>query len=122
MFWQRGGYPSSLLPEADLDSWEWRHSFLQTIVERDIPNLGLNIPPLTLARFVRMLALQHGQLLNLATLGNSLGTSGHTIRHYLDILSGTFHIRLLEPWQKSHGKRLVKTPKVYFRDTGLSPL
>jgi len=117
--WMRGGYPSGLLSESDVDSWEWRQSFLRTIIERDIPNLGFAMAPPTLARFARMLAQQHGQILNLAALGNSLGTSGHTIRRYLDILCGTYHIRLLEPWQKNQRKRLVKTPKVYFRDSGL---
>jgi len=117
--WLRGGYPGSYLADSDSDSYEWRQSFLQAIVERDLPRLGFAISPMSLGRFVRMLALQHGQILNLAALGNSLGVSAPTVRHHLEVLEGTYHIRLLPPLQANLGKRLVKTPKVYFRDSGL---
>jgi hypothetical protein len=100
-------------------SWEWRASFLRTIVERDIPGLVSSIPAAALYRFIRMLSHVHGQVLNLSALGNSLGVSGHTIRTWLDLLAGTFHVRLLEPLQANTGKRLVKSPKLYLRDSGI---
>lgn len=117
--WLRGGFPRSYLASSERDSSEWLQAFVRTIVERDFPALGLRISPVTLGRFMRMLALNHGQSLNLAALGNSLGATGNTIRHYLDLLEGTYHVRLLSPWQTNQGKRLVKTPKVYFRDSGV---
>ena len=117
--WLRGGFPRSYLASSEHDSFEWLKAYVRTIVERDFPVLGLRISPVTLSRFVRMLAQNHGQSLNLAALGNSLGATGHTIRHYLDLLEGTYHVRLLLPWQTNQGKRLVKTPKVYFRDSGV---
>ncbi|NCN04082.1 MAG: DUF4143 domain-containing protein [Spirochaetales bacterium] len=117
--WLRGGYPLSFLAESNQASYDWRESFKKTILTWDIPALGIRVSPLTLERFVRMLSLQHGQNLNMAALGNSLGVSSPTIRHYLEILEGTFQIRVLQPWMENQGKRLVKTPKVYIRDSGL---
>lgn len=117
--WLRGGFPESLLAISAAASWEWRASFLRTIVERDIPGLVSSIPAAALYRFIRMLSHVHGQVLNLSALGNSLGVSGHTIRTWLDLLAGTFHVRLLEPLQAKTGKRLVKSPKLYLRDSGI---
>lgn len=117
--WLRGGYPLSVLANNDSVSYEWRASFLHSMLTRDIPAIGIRVAPLTLERFMRMLSLQHGQLLNQTVLGNSLGVTGPTIRHYLEILQGTFHVRTLEPWLANPAKRLVKTPRVYVRDSGL---
>lgn len=115
----RGGFPRSYLSESDQNSYTWRESYIQTFLERDIPNLGFTIPPLTLRRFWMMLAHVHGQLLNMSVLATSLGISGHTVRQYLDILAGTFMLRIMLPWHENIHKRQVKTPKIYFRDSGL---
>lgn len=115
----RGGFPRSYLAQTDADSSLWREAFIQTFLERDIPNLGFNIPALILRRFWMMLTHVHGQLINMSQLGTALGVSGHTIRHYLDILAGTFMIRLMPPWFENIGKRQIKTPKLFFRDNGL---
>jgi hypothetical protein len=115
----RGGFPRSYLAQNDTDSYVWREAYIQTYLERDIPNLGLSIPPLMLRRFWMMLTHVHGQLLNMSNLGTSLEVSGHTVRRYLDILAGTFMVRLLPPWFENISKRQIKTPKLYFRDSGL---
>ena len=115
----RGGYPRSYLRKSDSDSYLWRENYIQTFLERDIPNLGFKIPPMTLRRFWMMLTHVHGQLLNMNNLATSLAVSGHTIRQYIDILAGTFMIRVLLPWQENIHKRQVKTPKIYFRDSGI---
>jgi hypothetical protein len=115
----RGGFPSSYLAGSDKASFLWRKSYTQTFLERDIPNLGFSVPPLTLLRFWMMLTHVHGNLLNMNELATSLGVSGHTIRQYIDILAGTFMIRVLHPWFESINKRQVKTPKIYFRDSGI---
>lgn len=117
--WFRGGYPLSFLATSDQGSYDWRESFAKTIITRDIPALGIKVSPLTLERFFRMVSLQHGQTINLATLGNSLGVSSPTIRYYLELLEGTFHLGVLQPWIGNQTKRLIKTPKVYVRDSGL---
>lgn len=115
----RGGFPRSFLAESEEDSFLWRDSYIQTFLERDIPNLGFNIPPLLLRRFWMMLTHVHGQLLNKHVLATSLGISSHAVGHYLDILAGTFMLRILPPWYTNIHKRQVKTPKIYFRDSGL---
>lgn len=115
----RGGFPRSYLADTPEASYLWRESYIQTYLERDIPSLGFNIPPLMLRRFWMMLTHLHGQLLNMNTLGTSLSISGHTVRRYLDILAGTFMVRLLPPWFENIHKRQIKTPKLFFRDTGL---
>lgn len=115
----RGGFPLSYLASTDQASMLWRESYIQTFLERDIPALGFNIPPQKLRRFWIMMVHVHGQQLNLHGIGNSLGVSGHTVRSYLDILEGTFMLRVLQPWYENLGKRQVKTPKTYFRDTGI---
>ena len=117
--WIRGGYPLSFLAKNNLKSYEWRRAYVQTFLERDIPNLGIQIPPPHLRRFWIMLAHYHGQRFNASELGKSLGISDHTAKKYLDILAGTFMIRVLPPWFENLGKRQVKTPKIYFRDSGL---
>lgn len=117
--WLRGGFPRSYLAESDGASVRWRQSYVQTFLERDLPDLGLRIPPRTLTRFWTMLSHYHGQVLNLSELGRAFGISDATVRRYLDILEGTFMIRLLAPWHANTGKRLVKAPKLYLRDSGL---
>jgi len=115
----RGGFPRSYLADSEKDSYLWREAYIQTFLERDIPNLGFQVPPLMLRRFWMMLAHVHGQLLNMNSLGTSLGVSGHSVRHYLDILAGTFMVRVMPPWYSNIQKRQVKTPKIYFRDSGI---
>lgn len=117
--WLRGGFPLSYLADSDLSSAAWRKAYVKTFLEGDIPALGIRIPPLSLRRFWMMLAHYHGQVFNASEVGKSLGLSDHTVRHYLDILSGTFMLRQLTPWVESIAKRQVKSPKVYFRDSGI---
>ena len=117
--WLRGGFPRSYLSEDDAASARWREYFIRSHLERDIPALGISIPAETLRRFWVMVSHYHGQTLNLSELGRSFGISDHTVRRYLEILSGTFMIRLLSPWHANVGKRLVKAPKLYIRDSGL---
>ena len=117
--WLRGGFPRSYLSGDDTASALWREDFIRSHLERDIPALGISIPAQTLRRFWMMVSHYHGQTLNLSELGRSFGVSDHTVRRYLEILSGTFMIRLLPPWHANVGKRLVKAPKLYVRDSGL---
>lgn len=119
IYWSRGGFPSSLLATSEKSSFIWRNSFIQTFVERDIPQLGFSFPAETIRRLWQMLAHCHGQLLNLSALGNSLGLSHTTVRNYIDLLSETFMVRVLKPFHTNIGKRLVKSPKVYIRDHGI---
>ncbi|OJW70255.1 MAG: hypothetical protein BGO68_02575 [Candidatus Amoebophilus sp. 36-38] len=115
----RGGFPRSYLASDDRESYLWRESYIQTFLERDIPNLGFNISPLLLRRFWMMLTQVHGSILNMSNLAVSLGVSAHNIRHYVEILTGTFMVRLMPPWFENIHKRQVKTPKIFFRDSGL---
>lgn len=117
--WLRGGFPRSYLSDSDEDSLAWREGFIRTFLERDIPQLGINIPAVAMRRFWTMLAHYHGQTWNASELERSMGLSDKTVRSYLDILTGTFMIRQLQPWFENLGKRQVKSPKVYLRDTGL---
>ncbi len=117
--WIRGGYPLSFLGEDEQLSYEWRSNFIQTFLERDIPQLGIRIPASALRRFWIMLAHCHGQVWNAAELARSMGTKEDTARKYLDILTGSFLVRQLHPWVENVGKRLVKSPKVYIRDSGI---
>ncbi len=117
--WSRGGFPRSFLAEDDQASLTWRADFLRTFLERDIPQLGITIPAETLRRFWTMIAHYHGQVWNAATLARSLGASENTARGYLDILAGAFMVRVLPPWFENIGKRQVKSPKVFLRDTGI---
>jgi uncharacterized protein len=117
--WSRGGFPRSYLAETDQDSYVWRQSYITTFLERDIPNLGFNVPPQQMRRFWFMLAHYHGQIFSTHELSKSLAVSDHMVRKYLDILSGTFMIRILYPWFENLQKRQVKSPKIYFRDSGI---
>jgi predicted AAA+ superfamily ATPase len=117
--WSRGGFPDSYLARSDAASMRWREAFVRSYLERDIPQLGIRISAATLRRFWLMLAHYHGQLWNASTLAGSLGVSAPSVRHYLDILESTFMVRVLQPYSANLGKRLVKSPKVYLRDSGL---
>ncbi|MCH9625365.1 MAG: hypothetical protein S4CHLAM123_05380 [Chlamydiales bacterium] len=117
--WRRGGFPKSYLAENELDSALWRKFYISSFLERDIPQLGINIPAHALKRFWAMLAHYHGNVFNASELGRSFGTSSVTIRRYLDILTGTFMVRQLQPWHENFKKRQVKSPKIYFRDSGI---
>lgn len=119
MLWLRGGFPRSFLSATEDDSLNWREGFIRTFLERDIPQLGISIPSVAMRRFWTMLAHYHGQTWNASEIARSMGISDKTVRSYLDILTGTFMIRQLQPWFENLGKRQVKAPKLYFRDTGL---
>jgi hypothetical protein len=117
--WLRGGFPRSYLAARDGLSLTWRQDFIRTFLERDVPQLGLRIPSEALRRFWMMVAHFHAQIWNGAELARSLGVSEHTVRGYLDVLSGTYLLRQLPPWFANIGKRQYKAPKVYVRDSGL---
>ncbi len=117
--WRRGGFPRSFLASTETDSFSWRKNFIRTFLERDIPKIGIRIPTVAMQRFWTMLAHWHDQTWNASELGRSLGLTDKTVRGYLDILTGTFMVRQLQPWYANVSKRQVKSPKVYFRDTGL---
>ena len=119
MLWLRGGFPRSFLARNDGDSLAWREGFIHTFLARDIPQLGISIPPAAMRRFWTMLAYYHGHTWNASELGRSLSLSDKTVRSYLDILTGTFMVRQLQPWYENLGKRQVKAPKIYLRDSGL---
>jgi uncharacterized protein len=114
-----GGFPRSFLASGEKASFNWRQNFIRTFLERDIPALDINIPTQTLERLWKMLAHLHGQIFNSSQIGSSLGVSHTTARKYIDLLSETFVIRLLKPFETNLGKRLVKSPKVYIRDSGI---
>ncbi len=117
--WVRGGLPRSFLARTDEDSRVWREGFIRTFLERDIPQLGIAIPAPAMRRFWTMLAHYHGQVWNASELARSMGVDGKTVRSYLDVLTATFMVRQLQPWFADVGKRQVKAPKVYLRDTGI---
>ena len=117
--WRRGGFPRSFLSPSDEESLIWRQAYITTFLERDIPNLGFRIPAVQMSRFWMMLSHVHGQIFNASEIGRSLGVSDHTTRKYLDILVGTFMMRNLRPWFENIGKRQIKAPKIYFRDSGI---
>lgn len=118
-YWLRGAYPDSYLAESDSASVLWRENFLRTYVERDIPQLGFQIPAQQLKRMLIMSAHSHAQIFNASKLGGSLGLTHPTIKRYLDLLEQTFILRSLPPYEFNTKKRLVKSPKVYVRDSGL---
>jgi predicted AAA+ superfamily ATPase len=113
--WLRGGYPLSYLARSLEDSYAWRRLFVQTFLERDLPQLGVTIPSVVLHRFWTMLAHYHGQVWNAAEPARSLGVGEPTVRRYLDLLSGLYMVRQLKPWRATLAKRQVKAPKVYLR-------
>ena len=117
--WLRGGLPESFLAQDDTDSLQWRLNFIRTYLERDLPLLGPRIPAETLRRFWTMLAHSQGNTLNASNLAGGLGVSGQTIGRYIDLLVDLLLVRRLQPWSGNAGKRLVKSPKVYVRDSGL---
>jgi uncharacterized protein len=117
--WLRGGFPRSFLAASDEDSLAWREGFIRTFLERDIPQLGIRIPAAAMRRFWTMLAHYHGQIWNASELARAMGLSDKTVRSYLDILTGTFMVRQLQPWYENIGKRQVKAPKIYLRDPGV---
>ncbi|WP_244652037.1 MULTISPECIES: ATP-binding protein [unclassified Lentimonas] len=117
--WFRGGYPDSYLSVDDATAMQWCDDFILSYTERYLPQMGINSTPIQLRRLCSMLAHQQGATLNISQLANSLGISAKTIRHYLDLLEGLFLIRRLPAWSRNAGKRLVKAPKLYLRDTGL---
>ena len=118
--WVRGGFPESLLSASDQNSLEWRHDFIKTYLERDIPQLGPRIPAETLERFWTMLTHNQGSVLNASHLARNLDVSGTTIGRYLDLMTDLLLIRRLKPWTANVGKRLIKSPKIYVRDSGIT--
>ncbi|MAE70890.1 MAG: ATPase [Gemmatimonadetes bacterium] len=117
--WGRGGFPDSLLAERDEMSSDWREQFIRTFLERDLPGFGYSLPGVSMRRFWTMLAHYHGQALNYSKLGQSMDVSDATIRRWLRALEQTFMVRLLPPLEVNTKKRLVKSPKMYIRDTGI---
>ena len=117
--WLRGGFPLSYSANSESDSFFWRQNYIKTFLERDIPYLGFNIPPQQIRRFWLMLSHYHGQVLNMSELAKALQISSPTVRKYLNILIGTFMIRELLPWYENIKKRQVRSPKIYFRDSGI---
>ena len=117
--WLRGGLPCSFLADRDKDAFIWLKEYTQSFVERDLPLHGVSLPPVTLIRFWTMLAHYHGQIFNASEIARSLGISVMTVNRYLDIMTGVFMIRQLQPWYVNIKKRQVKSPKIYFNDTGI---
>ncbi len=117
--WLRGGLPLSFLAKDDHASFIWRKNYIQLFLERDLAQQGINIPAVALHRFWTMLAHSHAQVWNAVPFASSFGVSEHTMRKYLDILTGSFMVRQLQPWHANIKKRQVKAPKIYIRDTGL---
>lgn len=117
--WLRGGYPPSFLAADDQTSLRWRQELIRTLLERDLPALGLRLPAETLRRFWQMLAHYHGQIWNGAELARAFGVSEKTVRHYLDLLVSTYMVQTLPPWYANLAKRQVRSPKVYIADAGL---
>ena len=119
LHWRRGAFPRSFLARSEADSTSWRKQFVQTFLERDLPQMGISVPALTLLRFWTMVAHSHGGIWSSADPARSLGLSEPTVRRYLDLLSGALVLRQLPPWHENLAKRQVKSPKVYVRDSGL---
>lgn len=117
--WLRGGFPRSFLARSEADSVAWRQAFIQTFLERDLPQLGVATSAPLLRRFWTLLAHYHGQVWNAAEPARTLGVSESSVRRYLDLLEGVFMVRQLPPWHANLKKRQVKAPKIYIRDTGL---
>jgi len=117
--WLRGGFPDSFTAANESNSFSWRKNFIQTFLERDLPSAGISIEPPALYRFWSMLAHYHGQIWNASEPARSLGVSQPTVRRYLVLLTGFFMVRQLAPWHANLKKRQVKSPKIYFRDSGL---
>jgi predicted AAA+ superfamily ATPase len=119
LMWSRGGFPEAILSDSEKYSFQWRVDFIRSFLERDIPQFGFSIPAITMRRFWTMIAHYHGQLLNSSKLAQSLGVSNPTIRKYIDIMEQTFMVNILPPFITNLKKRLIKSPKVYIRDSGI---
>ena len=119
VLWLRGGFPRSFTAGDDDESFQWRANFVRTFLERDVPQLGINIRSATLDRFWSMLAHYHAQVWNGSELARAFGVSHHAVRRYLDALVTTFMVRSLKPWTANIKKRQVKAPKIYIRDSGI---
>ncbi len=119
LLWLRGGFPRSFTARSHRQSCEWRRFFIRDFLERDIPQLGIRMPSATLDRFWSMLAHYHAQIWNGSELARAFGVSHHAVRRYLDVLEATFMVRTLKPWSANIGKRQVKSPKIYIRDSGI---
>ncbi len=117
--WLRGGFPRSFLARTEAASSAWREDFIRTFLERDLAQLGVRVPSGTMRRFWTMTAHYSGGIWNSSEIGRSLGEAHTTVKRHLDALSGALVVRVLEPWYANVGKRLVKSPKVYIRDSGL---
>jgi uncharacterized protein len=117
--WLRGGFPGSYTAADDAGAWSWREAFVRHFLNTDLPGLGINVDPESMRRFWRMVAHLHGQLFNASAIATSLGISSPTVARYLDQLAGSLMLRRLEPYHANLGKRLVKSPKVYVRDSGI---
>lgn len=120
MLWLRGGFPDSLLSSGDRDSLAWRRDFIRTYLERDIPQLGPRIPAQTLERFWTMIAHNQGSILNATQLARNIEVSSTTVGRYIDLMVDLLLVRRLQPWTFNVGKRLVRSPKVYVRDSGIT--
>ena len=117
--WRRGGFPRSFLARSDGESQRWRRELVRTYLERDVPALGLRLPAPTLRRFWMMVAHYHGQIWNASELARAFGIAHTTVQRYLDVLTETFMVRQLPSWHENVGKRQVKAPKVFVRDSGM---
>ncbi len=117
--WLRGGFPRSYLAASNGASWDWREHFIDTFLERDLPQLGVRVGASTMRRFFTMLAHYHGQVWNAAQFARNFGVSNASVRHYLDILTSALVVRQLQPWHENLKKRQVKSPKIYLADSGL---
>ena len=117
--WNRGGFPESLLADSDSESFSWRRDFIRTYLERDIPVLGPRVPAQTLDRFWTMLAHQQGSIINAAQLARNIDVSATTVHRYIDLMADLLLVRRLQPWSSNAGKRLVKSPRIFIRDSGI---
>ncbi len=117
--WWRGRFPRAFLASNEQECRSWQENFIQTFLERDLRELGVQVPPMTLRRLWMMLAHYHGQLWNAAELARSLGEGSTTVKRHLDVLTGALMVRQLQPWHENLGKRQIKSPKIYLRDSGL---
>ena len=117
--WLRGGFPRSYLAKSYDESFLWLENYISTFLERDIPQLGIFIPARTLRKFWIMISHYHSQVVNYSEIGRSFGISDMTVRKYINILEGTFMLRVLQPWYTNTKKRLIKRPKIYIRDSGI---
>jgi len=117
--WLQGQFPKAFTARSPAAAFKWLNNYISAFLERDIPQLGINIPAQTLWKFWSMLAHYHGQIINYSEIASSFGMSEYTIKKYLDVLCGTFMVRTLQPWFTNIGKRIVKKPKIYIRDSGI---